>query len=206
MICAERQLHAVPNFGTIHRMVEPTDLKRRLRDRDKTQADLARYLDKSPQSISRLVDGQRRMSAIEEKKIAEFLGEPPRAPSGRIPLYGFVSAAAQPDRIAVTSDRVLEWLEPPDLRGKTPPNAAWRVADESMAPRLFAGEVVYGVTGLPPARNQDCVIEFTDDTVMIKTYVKQDSGYLFVRQFNPDKELRFRWDEVRAIHAVTYRG
>jgi phage repressor protein C with HTH and peptisase S24 domain len=75
-----------------------------------------------------------------------------------------------------------------------------------MEPRLFAGEVVFVRFGQPPVRGGDAVVELKDDAVIIKTFTKTAEGWLFLKQWNPESEIRLRWDQVRALHAVRARA
>lgn len=204
-------------------MQKRRDIKTRLRQRGATQAELARFMTErtgqvvSTKTISRIInEPTRKLSVEEDRAIEAFLGDeadpfiapagvyaPPRAASLKIPLYGLVAAAGG-DSIAYSSDTVLDELDAP-IRNV---DAAFRVAGSSMEPRLFAGETVFVKLGMQPARNDDAVIEMKDDTkgVLIKTFVKMADGYFFLRQWNPDREIKLRYDEVRALHAVRLRA
>ena len=75
-----------------------------------------------------------------------------------------------------------------------------------MEPRFFAGESVFVHAGLPPARGQDCLIEFRDGSAVIKSYRGQRDGFVFAWQYNPSadesNELRYQGTDVKALHAV----
>lgn len=201
-----------------------TDYHRRLTQRGLTQAALAKFMTEhlgrpvSAKAVSRILTGANKRFDVEEANaIEQFLqihgdNAPASAPAGqyepprstqRIPLYGF-AAAADDDHIAYGADSVLDWLEPPALNL----DAAFRVAGSSMEPRLFAGETVFVRLGLRPARGNDCVVELKDESagVLIKTFTKASNGWVFLRQWNPDIELKLRWDEIRALHAVRLRA
>ena len=187
------------------------EIKRLLKERGRSQAELARYLTKTDASVSRLVREEREAKASEVEAIREFFNQPPDAApvraghAGLIPLYGY-AAAGDGDRLAMVSEQVLEWMDPPDIQGRANATAAFRVSGESMEPRLFAGEIVYVALGLAPARGQDCIVELIDDTALIKIYEGSREGRVFLKQFNPAKQLDLAWDKIRAVHAVVARA
>lgn len=74
-----------------------------------------------------------------------------------------------------------------------------------MQPRLFAGEIVFAQLGLPPAERADCVVEFYDGTAMVKTYLRERDGTLFLRHWDPAEEVRVPGVQVKARHAVVWR-
>lgn len=185
--------------------MKPPEIRRRLRESGRTQESLARHLGISKDSASRLVAGHRNMRLEELDKIQDFFGDTePRHPEFvQIPVYGYVAAGGT-DRIALASDHVLERIEVPYglTRGET---IAIRVAGDSMEPRLYSGELVIVELGVPPNRGGDCVVEMKDGTALVKQYQGIRDGYAFLRQLNPDQEVRLPLTQVKAIHAVKYR-
>ncbi len=74
-----------------------------------------------------------------------------------------------------------------------------------MEPRLFSGETVVVALNVTPTRFGDCVVELKDGTGLVKQYRGRRDGYVFLYQYNPEREVRLREDEIRAIHAVQLR-
>jgi phage repressor protein C with HTH and peptisase S24 domain len=187
------------------------EIKRLLKERGRSQAELARFLNKTDASVSRLVREEREAKASEVAAIRDFFNQPPEAApirsghAGVIPLYGY-AAAGDGERIAMIQEQVLEWLDPPDIQGRANATAAFRVSGESMEPRLFAGELVYVALGLAPARGQDCIVELQDNSALVKTYDGSRDGRIYLKQYNPDKQLAFTWDQMRGLHAVVARA
>lgn len=185
-----------------------TDWRARLRAVGRSETELATRINKSKSSVSRIMTGERkdlRQGEIEaiEAALAEFEGRPARPP-GLIPLLGY-AAAASPDRISWNIDRPLDWVEAPPIRESSTEILAIRVSGDSMEPRLFAGETIYCGLNLSPARGGDAVIEFNDDTAVVKSYFGRRDGVIFTRQYNPEGELKFEETKVRALHAVLWR-
>lgn len=143
------------------------------------------------------------------KVIDGFLaGEPAESiesanPEGakRVPLYGY-AAASDGDRLAMNDGQILDLVELP--RGMTLRGDYFVVQalGGSMEPRIWAGERKLVQFNVPPARDQDAVVEFNDGSAVLKTYRRQKDGYIFVWQYNPEKELRYNGADVKAIHAV----
>lgn len=194
--------------------MELKDVRNRLRALGRSQADLARHLELDPSSLTKTLNGERRLQAFEVVKLEEFFGDKlavggePRAIGARrhaavrrVPVYGYAAAGGD-ERIAFADDRVLEWREPPPFWNGAGELIYVRIIGESMEPRYFSGEVVPVRYGVPPAKNEDCLLEFTDNSVMIKTFGGHRDTTVFARQYNPPQELRLPAVNIRAVHAV----
>lgn len=196
-----------------------SNLPQRLRDAGRNQAELARYLNMDPSSLTKTIKGNRVLKADELRKIeAFFAGEAvddradnvehiaTRRRSGprRIPVYGYAAAGGE-DRIAFNGGQVIDWIDPPPLWSGTGELLAARVLGDSMEPRLFSGEMVIAQHGLPPRRDQDCIIEMQDGSALVKTYKGQREAKVFAHQWNPGKEIVIEGASVRALHAVIWR-
>lgn len=185
--------------------MKPPEIRARLKQTGRSQIALARSIGKSKDSISRLLNGERGLDYEEAEQIRAFFGaDEPAAPAFvQIEVFGYAIPGTD-DRVSLATDQVMERIEVP--AGLTRGDAvAIRVPGETMSPRLFSGEVVIVAMGVPPARNGDCLVELKDGSAMVKQYVGQKEGFVFCRQYNPDKEVRIEATKVRAIHAVAYR-
>lgn len=123
----------------------------------------------------------------------------------RIPVYGFVGAAAN-GTIHLDHTAVVNTTARHPAQGEREDVFALEVWNESMSPRYEPGELVYCVRGRRPKRGQDCVVELKSGDAFLKVYEKEEAGIIFTRQLNPHEEVRFRAGEVKAIHAVVGRG
>lgn len=198
-----------------------SDIPARLRVLNRSQADLARYLDDlDPSTMTKLIAGKRRVQAHEIAKLETFFGEkleldsalvedpsfrPRRPVQRRVPVYGYAAAGGE-DRVAYADDQVLEWREPPPLWNGAGFLAYVRLGGASMEPRYFAGELAPVLLGVPPANGQDCLIEFVNSTALIKNYIGRKGPKLQARQYNPGKELTFDLADIRALHAIWRPG
>ena len=196
-------------------MPDLNDLPERLRRAGRTQAELARYIRLDPSSLTKTIKGERQLKADEMLAIEEFLNLPaggstnglderPRAARPqRVPVYGY--AAAGEDAFIFNDGRVLDTIDPPPgIRGVGEIFAV-RVIGSSMEPRLFPGEMVIAQHGLPPGREQDCVVEFMDGSGVVKMFAGRRDGRIYCRQLNPDKLVDWPVDQVKALHAVIWR-
>lgn len=192
--------------------VKPADIPERLRQHGRNQSELARYLRLDPSSLTKTIKGKRKLTADELQQIEQFfLGVEPaavdrgpvrrRGQGLRIPVYGYAAAGGD-DRIAYADDRVLDFLDPPPFWNGSGDLVYVRVVGESMEPRIFSGEVVPVRLNLPPGRGDDCLIEFTDGTAVVKTYQHRRDGRVFAHQYNPDKGVDFDAMHVAALHTV----
>lgn len=197
--------------------MELSDIPSRLRVLRRSQADLARHLELDPSSLTKTIKGARRVQPAEIIKIEQYFGEKlsvsitaPVAPRRRltpskIPVYGYAAAGSE-DRISYADSQVIDYLDPPPFWRGGEDLAYVRLVGESMEPRYFSGEIVPIRLNLPPAKGQDCLIEFRDDTALVKTYQGQRDGVVFAEQYNERKALSFDASSVRALHTVWKPG
>lgn len=199
------------------RMVDASDLPERLRRAGRTQADLARHLNLDPSSLTKTIKGQRRLKADEMLAVENFFRdarEEGKAPSDnsprfrgltrKFPLYGYPAAGGE-DRVGVSDTDIVDWIDPPPFWNGVGELFGVRVVGLSMEPRLFEGEMVVAQHSLPPSRDRDCVVEFTDGTSVVKTYVTQRDGFVYCKQWSPAQDLRYKTGDVKALHAVIWR-
>lgn len=76
------------------------------------------------------------------------------------------------------------------------------VPTDAMAPRYFAGEVVYMDPDQPARDNDFVVVRFHDGTGMIRRLVSRTATKLTLRQFNPERDLVCPLPAVEAVHRV----
>lgn len=203
-------------FSTMSGM-EISDIPTRLRVMRRSQADLARHLNLDPSSLTKTIKGDRRVQPAEVVQIEQFFGEKlsvsitaPLSPRRRttphkIPVYGY-AAAGDSERIAYADDHVIDYLDPPPFWRGGEDLAYVRLVGDSMEPRYFSGEIVPVRLNLPPAKGQDCLIEFADNTALVKTYQGQRDGRIFAEQYNERRQMDFDATSVRALHTIWKPG
>lgn len=211
MICELRQVPNYKNaaiFASMEKHDQKIDLRDRIKRAGKNQTELANYLGISSFSASRLARGERKMSFQESQLINDWLGEVEalEKPKHIIPVYGYAHDWEDDEKISMLPNRAIEWIDRPQHTQITGEMFCIRTLGETMEPRLFAGEEVYAIRGLPPARGKDCVIEFKDGSAVIKTYEKQKDGFIFARQYNPDTIVKYAFSEIKQIHLIVYRA
>jgi phage repressor protein C with HTH and peptisase S24 domain len=195
--------------------MELRDIPGRLKAMNRSQADLARHLNLDPSSLTKTLKGERNVQAAEVSRIEDFFGDRlllPDAPARligprrsyaprKIPVYGYAAAGSE-DRVAFADNRVLEWREPPPFWSGAGELVYVRLIGDSMEPRYFDGEVVPVRFGVTPAKNEDCLIEFNDNTVLIKTFGGRVGTTILARQYHPRQELKLEATRIRSLHAV----
>lgn len=186
--------------------MKPPEIRARLKQTGRTQIALARSIGKSKDSVSRLLKGERGLDVEEAQQIRAFFGDVDQNAgqnAEQVPVFGLPMPGGD-DRFSLQADQIMDRIELPGgmTRGET---IAVRLPGDDMAPRLFSGEIVIVAKGVPPARNGDCLVELKDGSGLIKQYVGQREGQVFLRQFNPDEEVRIPAIQVRALHSVAYR-
>lgn len=166
--------------------------------------------------MTKTIRGGRRVTPAEVSKIEQYFGERlsvgVTAPHGvrrrgqtRIPVYGYAAAGGE-DRIAYTEDRVLEYFDPPPFWNGAGDLIYVRLVGDSMEPRYFSGEIIPIRMNVPPAKGQDALLLFNDATALVKNYVGQRDGKVFVRQYNEPKDIAYEGASVRSLHAVLKPG
>lgn len=117
----------------------------------------------------------------------------------RLPVFG--SAQAGPDGQTIGSEPV-EWIDRPEaLRGVLRAFAVY-VMNDSMEPRYEQGDMLYIHPHRAPRRNCHVVIRKTDDTAVVKRFVRDEPDRLIVRQYNPPAEYAIAKSDVKEIFVV----
>lgn len=182
----------------------------------RTQGDVAAYLnrrlgrtDLQHYHVSRMISGDRRVSAEEMDALRELAaqpaGEPPAAPAlaetdDVVPLFGYANAAGSVLRLN-EDQRVGVVPIHPAQRGSRRA-FAFIVFGDSMSERLNHGDIAYALRNWPPAKERPVLIELKTGEALVKLYVGQDENTLFARQLKPKKDLSFPLRDVAALHAV----
>jgi transcriptional regulator with XRE-family HTH domain len=184
-------------------VIEALDRALKARGRGSKSA-LARELDIDPSTINKILNGERKIKVRELPLIERFMGGILADPDS-CPLYGFVAAAGE---VVNLTDAALTRRIPihPAQRGYSQTGAV-EVIGESMYPRYKPREIVYFVFGLRPKRGEDAVVEMTDGSAILKEYVIEKTGYVFLREFYPEeRQFSIESTKVKALHAVVGRG
>lgn len=186
-------------FGATFGLMKAPEIRARLKDSGRSQAALARAIGKSKDSVSRLLNNARGMDVDEAEKIDAFFGVGVAAQPAylRLPVFGYAAAGGE-DRVALADDQVLDHVEIPRglVRGEA---FGVRVAGESMYPRLQSGETVIAERGVAPIRNKEVLVELRDGSGLVKEYRGQKDGFLFLWQYNPEREVRIELSKVRTM-------
>lgn len=194
-------------------VVDPKDIPDRLSRAGRNQSELARFLSLDPSSLTKTIKGSRQLKASELLKIEEFFGsdgyEAPistasRRPQKRIPIYGYAAGGGE-EYIAFNAGQIIDFMEPPPLWNGAGDLVGLRILGESMVPRLFAGELVIAQLNLPPLRGQDCIIEMTDGSALVKTYRSATQRTIETEQWNPPKPVNVDRARIKGVHAVIWR-
>jgi phage repressor protein C with HTH and peptisase S24 domain len=197
--------------------MELSDIPARLATMRRSQADLARHLNLDPSSLTKTIKGDRRVQPAEVIQIEQFFGEKlsvsttaaprtmRRTTPTKIPVYGYAAAGGD-ERIAYADGQVIDYLDPPPFWRGGEDLAYVRLVGDSMEPRYFSGEIVPVRLNLPPAKGQDCLIEFNDSTALVKTYQGRREGRIFAEQYNERRGLDFDATSIRALHTIWKPG
>ncbi len=155
----------------------------------KSQAELARLLNKTPAVITNLFNGERELKANEVNRISQWLSIPVELvlgmkPEGRIPIIGTVGAGGEifpiddlpllPRLVNAAETELLncEWIECPPGRYESG-IVAVKVVGSSMLPFMPEGTILYytqrTLGGAPDAGiDRLCVVQRNDGATFVK--------------------------------------
>ncbi|HEX5263261.1 MAG TPA: S24 family peptidase [Phenylobacterium sp.] len=167
---------------------------------------LAKKLEIDASDLSRRLKRNGEPTASQAKAIEAFLSgdssgapatEPVRAATRRLPVFGYAAAGGE-DYVALASDAMLDEIELPAglVRGEA---FVVRTRGESMYPRLRSAEPMVVETQIAPAREDAVLVQLKNGSGLVKEYRGQKDGYLFLWQYNPEKEIRIPLIEVANI-------
>jgi len=170
---------------------------------------LAKKLGLDPSDLARRLKRDTEPTASQLEVIQSFLageagasGESamPARSGQRVRVFGYAALGGD-DRVALASDQVLDEITVP--AGIMRPGAfILRLVGESMHPRLRSGEQVVVEPDIPPVRNEDVLVELRDGTGIVKEYRGQKDGYVFLFQYNPEREIKLPLTQVSRMHAA----
>lgn len=169
--------------------MEIQSVKRLMKERGRTQRELAAYLGVDPAAITRLFAGKRRLRLDEAPRVAAFLGMPPpnfggelngggggaiasnvemRATRGDgdpdagardLPVYG--SAQGGSDGMTIDYEPI-EWMRRPQALEGVVDAFAFYVVGDSMSPRFRHGERLLVHPRRPPRAGEDVLVILKD--------------------------------------------
>jgi phage repressor protein C with HTH and peptisase S24 domain len=186
-----------------------------------TQRGLADVMGLDPAAVNRMLYGRRGIQAEEIPVIEAYLGQsldltPARGVSDvrqqQMPLeYPVPSPAAGQAVVPVFAFQAGK-RQPIDFVTRHPQQAgiadafAYYMQDDSMAPRYFAGEIVYVHPHRPPQPPHDCVMVLKNGDIHILRLLHMAADKIRVQQFNPVCEKEIARKEIDVIYTVIGRG
>jgi SOS-response transcriptional repressor LexA len=133
---------------------------------------------------------------------------PPPVPIGRpvrdLPVIGAVKGGAE--GFYFNEGDPKEYVERPAALAGVANGFALYVDGDSMEPRYFAGEILYVNPNRPISRNCFVAVELRDGQGLIKQFVRRTDDHVFLRQFNPAKDLRLPVRDVKRMYRITGSG
>lgn len=191
-----------------------------------TQRGLAERMGLDPAAVNRMLNGRRSIRAEEIPVIEAYLGQ-------RLDLGVDITAAPRPRGLsdvpqadmsmpaAPTLSDAMSPVPVRDIQGgevaidwtaRHPAQAGLRQAfalympDDSMAPRYFAGEIVYVHPHRPAVPAQDVVIVRHSGAYEVCRLLFADAQNLRVQVFNPSDEKMLTRSDITAVYAIVGRG
>ncbi|WP_420578810.1 S24 family peptidase [Oceaniradius stylonematis] len=127
----------------------------------------------------------------------------PMSSARNLPVYG-LAAGSVLGALTMTSDPVEYVPTPPGL-ARVRDAYALIITGRSMEPKFEAGDVVFLNPHRPPRQGDHVVVQERRSggtVVTIKRFERWNDGYLVTTQYNPLSEVRFRRDQIIAVHRV----
>ena len=141
----------------------------------------------------------------EETQSREPVGLPPRWSERMVPVYGYAAGSSEGD-LNLNNGDIVDWVIRHPAQSGIRDAFAIYVFSNSMEPRYFPGELIYIHPGRPPERGKDCVIELKSGDAFLKRYVSQSEDEVTVAQYNPEKEIAYKKEDVQNIYTVVGRA
>ncbi|CAN7602581.1 helix-turn-helix domain-containing protein [Bosea sp. LjRoot237] len=128
---------------------------------------------------------------------------------GVTPVLG--RAGASPSGYLIMDEAPIAWEPTPVELAGVRDGYMLYVGGDSMAPRFFSGERVSVHPGRSPKRDDFIVVQIEDEGGiggLVKQYKGWDdgTGELVLWQYNPEKEIRYPQERVKAVHLVLIPG
>lgn len=123
-----------------------------------------------------------------------------------VPVYG-PAAASKPDKVLITEEFIVDRKPTPQELDNVRDAFIMYVAGDSMFPRYKYGEMVSVHPYRPPSIGHDCVLVYADGNAIVKEFMgeTEDKAGWKLRQYNPEKILKVKKTDARAIYAVVGR-
>jgi transcriptional regulator with XRE-family HTH domain len=143
--------------------------------------------------------------------VASPLAAPPPGPvansrpgvflGGRdLPVRGH--AQGGPDGAVLLDPDPIDWtFRPAELQGARDAFAMF-VTGASMGEILPEGTTIFVHPSLPPRPNDFVVVEKTGHEALIKRLIRRTAEHLWLRQYNPPKDIRLERSQVLALYRV----
>lgn len=194
-----------------------------------TQRGLAEAMGLDPAAVNRMLYGRRSIMAEEMPVIEAYLGQSLTlsAPQGLSAQRGTpprgVSDVDAPQTVLAPPDAVLPVVPvyaltdtgrdtPIDYVPRHPQQIgmaeafAFYVPDDALAPRYYAGEMIYLHPTRPPQLARDCAVILKSDTVEVVRLLRQTESKLCVASYISPIEKDILRKNVTAVYAVVGRG
>jgi len=186
-----------------------------------TQRGLADVMGLDPAAVNRMLYGRRGIQAEEIPVIEAYLGQaldlaPSRGVSDvrqqQMPLEYPSQTAAVGHAVIPVFAFEAKHRQPIDFVARHPQQAgiadafAYYMQDDTMAPRYFAGEIVYVHPHRPPQPPHDCVVILKNGDLHILRLLRAGTDKIRVQQFNPAHEKELARKDIQTIYAVIGRG
>ena len=171
-----------------------------------SQKGLAEHMGLNPAAVNRMLYGRRHIKVHEVPVIEAYLNQalsaaaPVRAASAtQTPVYAFSDGT-------LDQTRIIDWVDtPPALQGVEAGFAVY-MPDASMAPRYFAGELMYLHPGRPMTPERDCLLEMTDGTCVTGRCTRLTDENVSLARYNPPREDTYPRRHIRAVFIVIGRA
>lgn len=211
----------MPTDPNESRLSPAQEVERLVKESGRTQREVADYLSQkipggrySHYHISRMIQGQRRVTAAEMDALRDlittkgraellpssvtFMTTEPVADTGdMVPLFGGPGA-----RIILSDEYNIGILSAhPAQRGARGAFAV-QLRVDTMGDRIRFGEIAYAIRNRAPEVGKPCLVELNSGDCHPVIYERQDANTLHGRTLKPNAAVSWPLRDVKAVHAI----
>lgn len=149
--------------------------------------------------VAEMHQASERLAALRSEQVTDHLG----FINPTIPVHGL--AAASPIGHFAVSAEPIEYVPPPPGLLRVPGAYALIVDGASMVPKYQSGEMIFIHPNRPIRPGDYVVVQEARDGglfTLVKLFERQTEKHLYLRQHNPDAEVRVDRRAVTATHRI----
>jgi phage repressor protein C with HTH and peptisase S24 domain len=119
-----------------------------------------------------------------------------------LPVFGYVAGVGEDEVFFIDQGHEMTRTVRPYALRNVPDAYAVDVYGDSMKPRFEPGNRLWVHPRRPYKSGDDVVIQLDGERAIVKRVVRKTEKYLLVEQFNPVKQIKLAWSEIKQVDLV----